>query len=219
MQNASMSLKFDYQMLQLNLWTGVKIWTKLQFKIWTKKSLFFSLNTCQAKSGVISNFLYQQGGESSPQKLLRMMWNTFWFWNFWDLLISWGSSGVYEKVNKQPYNQPTIQTLYWDGATKKFWRAWYWSKSIVTNVSREATMKVIPKPLSTSSASHYVKSSCMVVESHSSHSLKYLRWQKMPHSIYMSMDTNLQRVSMLKSDLCVCVNLVLKEDRGWKDSD
>ena len=49
------------------------------------------------------------GGVGTQKKLLKMMWNTFWFWNFWDPIIFGGHGGgggrVHEKVNIQPTNQ------------------------------------------------------------------------------------------------------------------
>ena len=63
-------------MLQLILWNGLKIWTKLQFKIFKqkifKKKIFSSPKTHQAKSSVISNSLYWQGrGGGSPKKVAQ----------------------------------------------------------------------------------------------------------------------------------------------------
>ena len=55
------------------------------------ENFFSSLNMYQAKSGVKKFSLYWGG--VPPKKLLRMSWNTFWFWNFWDLMIC-GGGGV-----------------------------------------------------------------------------------------------------------------------------
>ena len=51
---------------------------------------------------VSKNFPFTGAGGCPPKKLLKMMSNTFRFWNFSDLMIFgglWGrGGGVYEKV-------------------------------------------------------------------------------------------------------------------------
>ena len=70
---------------------GVK---KNLLKNFFEKNFFSSLNMYQAKSSVKNFSLYWEGGGVPLKKLLRMSWNKFWFWNFWDLMISGGVGGV-----------------------------------------------------------------------------------------------------------------------------
>ena len=95
-----------------NLNFELKIWIEKNFeqkKIFEKK-IFLGPNMYQAKSGVkkFSPLVGGGGGGPPQKKLLKMSWNTFWFWNFWDTIIFWGGS---EKLTGQQSNKQTnIQT-------------------------------------------------------------------------------------------------------------
>ena len=57
-----------------------------------------------------------------PEKLLRISWNKFWFWNFWDLMISRGGSLSEIQTYVQTDTRHSDQISYSarrDSATKK----------------------------------------------------------------------------------------------------
>ena len=44
------------------------------------------------------------GGGKEKSKLLRMTWNTFWVWNFWNLM----KSSMWPQATNQPHNCQTV---------------------------------------------------------------------------------------------------------------
>ena len=83
------------------------------------KKIFFPVWTCIKPNLVSKIFPFTGGGGPPPEKLLRMSWNTFWFWNFWDPMIS----GIFQ--------------IRWfpgggGGASVRYKRRYGWTHAIVT---------------------------------------------------------------------------------------
>ena len=111
LENTSMSLRFGWEMLQIIMWNGEKIWTKkiwIKKKNWIKKNLkkkSFSVRTYVKPNLVFSKISFMLGGGGCPK--IKVAQNGVETWSRFGIFeIRWNFRNLVLKVNKQPYIHP-----------------------------------------------------------------------------------------------------------------
>ena len=83
------------------------------------RKFFFPVWTCIKPNLMSKMFPFTGEGGPPPKKLLRMSWNTFWFWNFWDPMIFFfgGGPSVRYRQTDTRHSDQISRSARRDGAT------------------------------------------------------------------------------------------------------